>query len=186
MTNRLIKIVAVKMFILCLTGCETTVEEKFAAAQKRLMPAADDLTRAEPMGEVAGDPYIKGKIAVFNRAEIATKQSGADGKAFFMTPLYFRELEEIYAAEPNEVGTVAIVDCEKIEKGVYRSDDGREMPAEVEDCVLRLIDRTENVTIFERKFEKDPSDERYAYGNSIVRQSSEEDIVQYLKGLPRK
>lgn len=42
------------------------------------------------------EPYITGKIAVFNLAKIAAKERGANGKAFFMTALHFREIEEIY------------------------------------------------------------------------------------------
>jgi hypothetical protein len=73
-----------------------------------------------------------------------------------------------------------------VNKGVYKTDDGRQYPAKTEDCELRIIDRSKQAVIPRKKFEKTPSAESKAYGNSIQQQSSAVDILQYLKGLARK
>jgi hypothetical protein len=186
-------IAAVLFLPICFLACDSRydAEEKFAAMQKRLMTAVSDLTKIPAHTETASEPYINGKIAVFNKAKIAVMKGSAqkpdaEGKTYFMTPLYFREMEENYAASPEEVGTVAVVNCDALTKGVYKSEDGREFPAEVEDCELTMVDRSKQAVILKRKFEKAPSQERRAYGNSVVRQSAQEDVLQFLKGLPRK
>lgn len=167
-------------------GCgSATPEEKFAGVQKTLMASVSDLAKV-PTAKADSEPYIAGRIAVFNKAKIASKERDADGKAFFMTPLYYRELGEAYAEKPEDVGTVAIVNCDSLQKGVYTSQDGKQYPAEVEDCELTLIDRAGQKVILVRKFEKTPSDERRAYGNGVIRETSQDEVVQFLKGLPRK
>lgn len=181
-----VTILTILFLLIFMAGCETTPEENFAAVQKKLMPAADEMTKAPAQNETADEPYIAGKIAVYSKAKIASKQRDSDGKAFFMTPLYFREMEEIYANSPEEVGMVAVVDCDTVEKGVYKTDDGREMPAEVEDCELTLIDRTKNKVILKKFFEKSPDAESRVYGNSINRQTASIDVAQFLKDLPRR
>jgi hypothetical protein len=191
---RKIKILAAGLCLLTLlAGCDSryAAEEKFASIQKKLMPSVAELTKIPTRVEAASEPYISGKIAVFNKAKIAVmkgsaQQPDAEGKTYFMTPLYFREMEENYAAAPEEVGTVVVVNCDALSKGVYKTDDGKEFPAEVEDCELIMVDRAKEVVILKRKFEKAPSEERRAYGNSVVRQSAQEDVLQFLKGLPRK
>lgn len=167
-------------------GCgEITPEEKFAGVQKTLMGSVTDLTTV-PVAKAEGEPYIVGKIAVFNKGKIASKDKDADGRSFFMTPLYYRELEQTYASKAEEVGTVAIVSCDTVQKGVYTGQDGKQYPAEVEDCELTLIDRPAQKVILNKKFEKQPSNERRVYGNSVVRETAQEEVAQYLKTLPKK
>ena len=164
-------------------------EEKFSEARKKLMAAAGDLTKIPARVEPTGEPSIKGKIAVFNKGRAAVHKSElkGDGAAdYYMNPLYFREMGETYAAAPEEVGTAAVVECRTQQKGVYKTEDGRELPATVEDCELTLIDRTTPAVVFRRKFEKAPSPERKAVGNTVATQSAQEDVSQFLKVLPRR
>ena len=170
-----------------LLGCDSeryAAEEKFAAVQKKLMASVNDLTRLPPNVELDNEPYIKGKIAVFETRE--NSGNNFKDKTYFMQIYYFREMEESYAAAPEEVGTVALLDCRMVKKGVYKTADGREYPAETIDCELTMIDRAKPAVIFKKKFEKTPSEESKAYGNSMQQQGSGEDILQFLKGLPRK
>ena len=76
--------------------------------------------------------------------------------------------------------------CLTTQKGVYKSDDGKEYAAMVEDCELTMIDRPKEAVIFKKQFETTPSDERRAIGNSISKQSSQTEIATFLKGLPKK
>lgn len=170
-----------------LSGCVSErykEEDKFAGIEKKLTASVNELTRVPPKVELASEPYIKGKIAVFQALE--KKYGNTKDKSYFMPIYYFRGLEEIYAAEPEEVGTVALLDCQTLKKGVYKTEDGSEHPAEVEDCELTMIDRTKPAVVLKRKFEKTPSDERRVYGNSVIRQSAMDDILQFLKGLPKR
>lgn len=182
---------AILFLIIGLAGCDVNFEkslneqEKFAEVEKKLMVSVNDLTRVPPHVELVGEPFVKGKIAVFS--ELEKKQwDTSKGKKYIMPINSFRELEDIYAATPEEVGTIALIACRKLQKGVYTTDDGREMPAEVEDCELTLIDRSKQTVVFKKMFEKEPSDTRRVYANSVGNQSSQFDIEQFLKGLPRK
>ncbi|MCY7345333.1 MAG: hypothetical protein LH614_03860 [Pyrinomonadaceae bacterium] len=188
------KILAAILFLsIGLAGCDVNFEksiseqEKFAEVEKKLMAAVSDLTKIPTRVEVAAEPYIKGKIAVFQVLEDKGKYvRDKKDKIYFMQTSYFRNLQEIYAAAPEEVGTVALVDCRTLQKGVYTTNDGREMPAEVEDCELTLIDRSMPAVVFKKKFEKEPDDKRRVYANSVVRQTAQQDIEAFLKNLPRK
>lgn len=170
-----------------LAGCDYETypgQNKFEEVRKKLMPSVVDLTRLPPNVELTSEPYIKGKIAVFEAKE--NSGNNLKDKTYFMDNYYFREMGESSAVAPEEVGTVALLDCRKVNKGVYTTNDGREYPAETIDCELTMIDRSIPAVIIRKKFEKTPSAESKAYGNSMQQQGSGKDIVQYLKGLPRK
>ncbi|MDQ6787400.1 MAG: hypothetical protein M3033_11395 [Acidobacteriota bacterium] len=184
---------AVVLFLsMWLAGCagEQNPDEKFEGIKEKLMASVGDLTRIPTQVELTDQPYIKGKIAVFQELEpvqfSGTKSSSAANKLYVLQNSYFREMQESYATTPEEVGTVALLDCQKLQKGVYKTDSGREYPAEVEDCNLTMVDRSKQAVIFKKKFEKTPSDERRAMGNFVGTQSAQEDVLQFLKGLPRK
>ncbi len=184
---------AIFLLSIGLAGCDVNFEksvseqEKFAEVEKKLMAAVSDLTKIPTRVEVAAEPYIKGKIAVFQVLEDKGKYvRDKKDKIYYMQSTSFRNLEEIYATAPEEIGTVALVDCRTLQKGVYITDDGREMPAEVEDCELTLIDRSLQAVIFKKKFEKEPDDKQRVYANSVGRQSASRDIEEFLKNLPRK
>ena len=170
-----------------LSGCGDTeryrAEEKFGPINKKLMASVGDLTTVPAKTELAAAPYVKGKIAVFQ----AHGTKGAGGKDInYVTQIaHFRELSDIYATTPEEVGTVALLNCKTTQKGVYKTDDGKELPAQAEDCELTMIDRSKAAVIFRKMFEKTPSQESRAYGNTVARESAQTDILQFLKGLPR-
>lgn len=167
-----------------LSGCGDTeryrAEEKFGPINKKLMASAGELTSVPAKTEVAAEPYVKGKIAVF-------QAFGTKGNApnYVMQIAHFRELEEFHATTPEEVGTVALLNCKTTQKGVYKTDDGKEYPAEAEDCELTMVDRSKSAVVYKKMFEKAPSQERKAYGNSMLRESSQTEVLQFLKGLPR-
>lgn len=170
-----------------LVSCDSerySAEEKFAPIQKKLMASVGDLTRLPSREDAVSEPYISGKLAAFQKLE-KRGNYGAD-KNFFMQISHFRALEDVYAAAPEEVGTVALFECWTEKKGVYTTNDGKEFPAETEDCDLTMIDRKKDAVVYKRRFEKTPSEERRAYGNTMIRQSAQEDILQFLKGVPRK
>lgn len=170
-----------------LAGCNTEHypgEEKFSGISKKMRASVDDLTRVPPNVELTGEPYIKGKIAVFQ--VLGKKADNPKDKTYFLQNYYFREMGESYATAPEEVGTVALLDCKTLQKGAYKTSDGRERPAMIEDCELTMIDRSKPAVIFKKKFEKTPSEEATAYGNSMALQSAQTDILQFLKGLPKR
>jgi len=170
-----------------LSGCgdseRYSAEEKFGPINKKLMASAGDLTAVPAKTELAAEPYVKGKIAVFQA--LGSKGSAAKDNTYFTQLAHYRELSEFYAATPEEVGTVALLHCKTTQKGVYKTDDGKEFPAEAEDCELTMVDRSKAAVVYKKMFEKAPSQERKAYGNSMVRESAQTDILQFLKGLPR-
>lgn len=170
-----------------LSGCGDSeryrAEEKFGPINKKMMAAAGDLTSVPAKTELAAEPYVKGKIAVFQAR--GSKGAAAKDNTYFMEIYHFRELEEFYAASPEEVGTVALMHCKTTQKGVYKTDDGKEYPAEAEDCELTVVDRSKAAVVFKKMFEKTPSQERKAYGNSMMRESAQTEVLQFLKGLPR-
>ena len=179
--------VAVLLMSFCLAGCGDSerynAEEKFGPINKKMMASVGDLTAVPAKTELAAEPYVKGKIAVFQAR--GSKGAAAKDNTYFMQIAYFRELEEFYATTPEEVGTVALLHCKTTQKGVYKADDGKEYPAEAEDCELTMVDRSKAAVVYKKMFEKAPSQERKAYGNSMARESSQTEVLQFLKGLPR-
>ena len=90
-----------------LSGCNYETypgEIKFMEIEKKMMASVNDLTRVPPKVELANEPYIKGKIVVFE--VLYRKGDKFKENTYFMTNYYFREMEETYAAAPEEVGTV--------------------------------------------------------------------------------
>lgn len=161
---------------------QKTDEERFQDVEKSLMASVADLTIVPSKVELTNEPYIKGKVAVFQELE----KTGPYVKAgtYLMQPSYFREMKDFYATTPEEVGTVALVSCQTVQKGVYRIGD-KETPAMVEDCDLTLIDRSKPAIIYRKRFEKTPEQEKLAYGDSVVKQSAQSEVQKFLSGLPR-
>ena len=183
-----VRLTAAALFVsACLSGCGDSeryaAEEKFGPINKKMMASVGDLTAVPAKTELVAEPYVKGKIAVFQA--MGSKGSAAKDNTYFSQIGYFRELEEFYATTPEEVGTVALMHCKTTQKGVYKTDDGKEFPAEAEDCELTMVDRSKAAVVFKRMFEKAPSRERKAYGNSMTRESAQTEVLQFLKGLPR-
>jgi hypothetical protein len=56
----------------------------------------------------------------------------------------------------------------------------------VEDCELTIIDRSKQAVIFKKTFEATPSEQRMVIANSVSKQSSQSDIAEFLKSLPKK
>jgi hypothetical protein len=170
----------------CLFGCNNEryrAEEQFGGVRKSLMAAVKELTSVPAKMELTDQPSIKGKIAVFTRTKL--KSGYVNGGAYATDIFYFQGLNEVYASKPEEVGTVALLDCQTTDKGVYQTEDGKEFPAEVEDCELTMIDRSKAAVVFKKMFVKDPSAERKTTGKSVLRQTTHLDILPFLKGLPR-
>ena len=177
-------IMAALCLLALLAGCATkTDEEKFQDAEKALMASVVELTKIPAKVALVSDPYVQGKIAVFQALE---KKAAYEEGVYFMQPIYFRELQDNYATKPDEVGTVALVNCQTKQKGVYQGSDGKESAAMVEDCELTLIDRSQQAVVFKKSFEATPEDERIAIANSVSTQSSQTEIAAFLKGLPKK
>jgi hypothetical protein len=173
------------IIVALLTACSGSYsdDEAFRVINKTLMASAPDLTRIPSKVELATSPYIKGKVAVFQSLEHLKDANG--GNKYFMQPSYYREMKESYAATPGEVGTVALLNCKVLQKGIYKSDDGKEYPAKVEDCELTMIDRSKTAVVFKKLFEKTPSEDRKVYTDSVMTQTSQGEVLQFLKGLPR-
>jgi hypothetical protein len=177
-------IFAILTCFIVVSACATkSDEEKYQDVEKALMTGVSDLTHIPSKVQLANEPYIHGKIAVFQALE---KKAAYESGVYLMQPLYYREMQENYAAKPDEVGTVALVNCMTTQKGVYKSDEGKEYPAMVEDCDLTMIDRSKEAVICKKQFETTPSDERRAIGNSVSKQSSQSEIAAFLKGLPKR
>jgi hypothetical protein len=159
-------VLVVSVLLLC--GCSTkTDEEKYQDIEKALTGSIGDLTGMPTRTELT-DPYIHGKIAVFQALE--SNAAYAKG-VYFMQPLYYRELQDNYATKPEEVGTVALVNCKTTQKGVYKSEDGQEHPAMVEDCGLTLIDRSKDAVVYKKTFAATPSQKAMVIANSVSKGS---------------
>ena len=177
-------LILVLSIILVASACGTkTDEEKFQDIEKALMASVADLTKIPAKVALTTDPYVHGKIAVFQALE---KKSADEASVYFMQPLYYREMSDNFATKPNEVGTVALVSCQTSQKGLYKTDDGKEYPAMVEDCDVTMIDRSQQAVVYKKHFEATPSDRTAAIANSVSKQSSQKDIAEFLKGLPKK
>ncbi len=173
---------ALILMVLFVTACDSRYSEeaKFDEIQKKLM-AVPDLTKIPASTQITNEPYLNGKIAVFQ-----SLQKGDIPLTYFMQPSYYREMQDKYATTPEEVGTVALIDCKVLQKGVYKTEDGKEYPAMVEDCNLTLIDRSKQAVIFKKAFEKTPAQDRSTRGDFVVTQTSQDEILAFLKGLPKK
>jgi hypothetical protein len=175
--------VALSLFLVVCACTMKTDEEKYQDVEKALMAAVSELTTVPPKVALTSEPYVHGKIAVFQALE---KKAAYEAGVYLMQPLYYREMQDNYATRPEEVGTVALVNCQTSQKGVYKADDGKEYPAMVEDCDVTIIDRSQQAVVFKKQFEATPTDERAAIANSVSKQSSQGDIAAFLKGLPKK
>lgn len=170
----------VVLFIAC---AEKSDEERFQEVEATLMASVSDLTEIPATEELTNEPYIKGKLAVFQALE--KKGSYVKGDTYLMQPSYYREMKDNYATKPEEVGTVALVNCQTVQKGTYTLGD-KETPAMVEDCDLTLIDRSKAAVIYKKRFEKTPAEEKRAYGDSVITQSAQSDVSAFLAGLPKR
>jgi hypothetical protein len=155
-------------------------EERFQIVQKRLLASVTDLTKIPSNTQLTDDPYLTGKVAVFQ------KGNHIGGGAYSMTIAFFRNLKESYAATPEEVGTVVVLDCKTVQKGTYRTDDGQEFPATVEDCELTIIDRAKAAVVCKKSFEKTPQQDRKVVRNMVLAETAQTDVLQFLKSLPRR
>jgi len=176
---------ALLCFLVLFSACQsaTSDEERYQTVEKKLMASVSDLTKIPTKVELTNQPYIKGKIAVFQALE---KKAAYETGVYLMQPSYFREMKDNYATTPEEVGTVALVNCKTVQKGVYKSDNGREYPAMVEDCDLTMIDRSKAAVVFKKSFEKTPTEDRRVTGNFVVTQSAQSDVLEFLNSLPRR
>jgi len=179
MPKQVIRIAAMAALLLtAIAGCEKNYrewQEEFASIRKNLSAVEDKLTAIPAKTELAPQPYIRGKIVLFKKDKGGKYELAA-----------YQQLNEIYATKPDEVGTVALLDCVKIEKGVYKTSDGKEYPATVEDCALTIIDRAKAAVVFKKMFEKTPdATYKVSKSGSIYTQTALWDITDFLKGLPR-
>ena len=182
MANKVTRITAIVVLVLvAIPGCKKNYrewEEQFTPIRKSLSAVEDKLTAIPAKTELAPHPSIKGKIVVFNRKNKLGKYEQAN--------YYYRELIEIYATKPDEVGTVALLDCNETQKGFYKTAEGKEYPALVEDCGLTIIDHAKAAVIFRKLFEKTPAaTQKVSKSGSVFSQSAFEDVTAFLKGLPR-
>jgi hypothetical protein len=155
-------------------------EDDFQIVQKRLMASVTELTQIPSDIQLTDEPYITGKLALFQRGD------HVGGSAYSTQMAHFRELKESYAATPEEVKTVVLLDCRMVQKGVYRTDDGQEFPATVEDCQLTMIDRSRAAVVYRKRFEKTPQQDRKVVRNMVLAESAQTDVLQFLKALPRR
>jgi hypothetical protein len=160
----------------CVSSCAG--EEDWLDIKVRLEPAVSDLAKLPAKTELVQAPVIKGKLIVIESA----------GYGAFINDIYFDELKDVFARKPKEVGTVALINCTKVQDGVYRSkeDPGTEVPAYKTTCEMNLIDRAKQAVVFKKTFSAQVEEEARGRGNYVFAGAETQfEMRSFLKGLPR-
>lgn len=168
--------------IAILMGCKSD-EEKRLDAEKLERPAKFGAARADFSRKPAKialvqQPYLKGKVVVL---------SSLNGGEFGYQAV--RELSNLEAATPEEVGTVVLKECKSVQRGVYRTNENppRELPAIAVDCQMNLIDRANSTVYFVKNFVTEPiKDARVGELSNDITSTPTLEMNAFLKSLPQK
>lgn len=160
-----------------------------------------EFTRLPAKVQLAKEPYIKGKIVVYEKLlKIAEKDVtwthytnfGFNGYD------YDEKFKNIYAKTPEETQTVVLNSCQQIKLGDYEIEptgggDKRKLPGLGWKCGVTLIDRTIPAVVYRKTFESErsvlgPVVLGKVYGKHIDKIEIPPptlDIQNFLGGLPR-
>jgi hypothetical protein len=172
------------IFIIVVLGCSDKEGEQkrkeTKEAMEKLSAVAGDLAKLPPKEQLTNEPYIKGKVVMVRQNE---------GGKPYVNNMDNGQFGETYARTPEEVQTVALVNCSKTQKGNYRTNENppRELPAFSTDCNLTLIDRTIPAVIFKKRFEAKLDEKAGVTAQTKeVNSYAEHEMSDFLKALPRK
>ncbi|HEY0323490.1 MAG TPA: hypothetical protein VGC66_21210 [Pyrinomonadaceae bacterium] len=125
--------------------------------------------------KLTGTPYIINKLVVLSRD--SAKDTYSDSYSGTLA-----------AKSPEEVGTVALVDCKRLFVGNY-GNGYKSVPGYVWRCDMTLIDRTINAIIYRKNFNGEGlGKEVYVstYATEAEGDKPTSDITSFLEKLPRR
>ena len=162
--------------------------------QERLANSAGEFSRLPARTQLTEQPYLKGRMLLLRRqgdgpyayAPATSSECQTSSVAYSADVL-----ADIRAWSPEEVESVALVDCRRERRGTYVTEEtpSRRLPAYISICDLSLIDRTVPAIIHRRSF----TSQNPGRMTSICRDTTEVvepppyiALDQYLLGLPRR
>ncbi len=112
-----------------------------------------EFTKLPSKVQLTGKPYIKGKVAFYNRdVEIGeTDPVWLLDNDFASTSSFDEKVKDIKAKTPGEVQTVVIRKCTQYKKGNYIVS-SRTIPGYAWKCDVSIVDRTISAVIFKKSF----------------------------------
>ncbi len=140
--------------------------------------------------DTAGGAYLRGRVAI-----VGNGFGGRTGSSHSLwTPLGLMTARDslLLATTPEEVGTVARLDCRDENSTGYDEQDGTRAGLVTQQvCDLTLVDRSLPAVIHRHEFrgpEPPPSLSVDATESLAIRSSpvAMEDVMRYLEGLPRR
>ncbi len=177
-------LLAIAILFAVVLGCDD--KEKQAKRQQdkqaaeKLRAAASQLAVLPDKVQLTDQPYIKGKLAIVRKD---------DGRSFYMYDPDMSTYGDTYARSPEEVQTVVLRVCQRMQKGIYRTKENppRELPAYGTDCDVTIVDRSIPAVIYKKRFEAKLRDESVATNNTQqIEAHAGYQIDEFLKSLPRK
>jgi outer membrane murein-binding lipoprotein Lpp len=197
---------ALMLSALLLAGCAKTQQGNQAAQagagatkdprhelQQRFEALKDEYAKLPPQVKLTNKPYIKGKIVyLWNR------KTENGGEVLALNDGYLSDdsrLNVLYAHAPEEVQTVVLQNCQRVESGsvyvVNTNTQGladRTLPALVWKCELTLVDRSIPAVIYKHTFQSKLPE------TITVRDTQKEgggpppweDMAKFLLSLPRQ
>ena len=140
---------------------------------------AGELSKVPAKTELSPEPFIMGKLVVLTNS----------GNGFSISDTFFDELKEVHARKPEDVGTVALLDCKKEKDGVYvsKTNPNDKVDAFKTRCEPSLIDRVAQTLYFKKMFEAPVREEARGQGNYVFAGAETEfEVRSFLKRLPKK
>lgn len=169
---------------------ETVMRDSFRSKES-------EFTTIPTKTQLTSSPYTKGKLAYYTydlkvgekssywllSNVVPSKATGVDEK-----------LKDLYAQNPDEVGTIVIRKCQQVKVGtyrIYRKTSGateKMVPGYNENCDVTLIDREAAAVIFRKKFEGKLGEDLSATGSEDKFEAyiPYQQIADFLSSLPRK
>jgi hypothetical protein len=144
----------------------------------RLVPRAE--LNAEIDREKVGDARIVGKIVAIDQGQ-SFKEVNADGLSFIQQQLP----KDVRADNPDEVGTVLLLDWERRKTGTYGTAKITGYAYRVH-CQLFLIDATHKTLLAKRTFDGDPPPGAVPSGEDGYGGFPTQSILAYLRTLPQE
>ena len=182
MKNNVLLITAVILAVVL--GCNDKEEEakrkRDKEAAENLRTHAAELAKLPDRTQLTAEPYINGKMAIVRKD---------DDKSFYMFDPDLATYGDDYARTPEEVRTVVLRVCRRIQKGVYKTneDPPRELPAYATDCDVTIVDRSIPAVVYRKHFDAKLRDETVSTKNTQqVEAHAGYEVDEFLKSLPRR
>lgn len=178
--ENLLIVAAIMLAVVMGCGGGSEKAKNLKEATEKLNAAADDLAKLPPKEQLISEPYIKGKLVMVRQSPKGS---------FYVDSFDSGGFGDAYAQTAEEVQTVALLVCQRTQKGTYRTNENppRELPAYATDCDVTLVDRSIPAVIFKRRFEAKLGEKAGGTTNTQeINAFADQEIRDFLKALPRK